>query len=131
MTVVTVHLANIGHRRFEGPESGLRAMHWAEEQRRLRDPEILQRPPTMDKKLWDAIQGEAADTILQALTNAGRASTSTLCDITGYARPTVSRVLHAYAQLGQVRDLGQPNGRAPKDWEIVEPMRIDLTQERT
>lgn len=120
MNAVTVHLANIGHRRFVGAECGLAAMRWAEDQIRQRDADIPDKPKDMEQKLWDAIQGDAGHAVFKAITQQRRASTNALCEITGFSRPTVSRVLCAYQKLGKVRCLGQANGQAPKEWEIVE-----------
>ena len=120
MTAVTDHLADIGRRRFDGAECGLAAMRWAQDQIRQRDADSPDKPEDMDQKLWDAIQGEAGHAILEALAQQRRASTNTLCELTGFSRPTVSRVLCALEKLGKVRCLGQANGKAPKVWEIVE-----------
>jgi len=73
----------------------------------------------MDKALWASIQGPAGAAVLSALTEMKRATTTALCEATGFARPTVSRVLHAYIQIGQVRDMRQPNGKAAKVWELA------------
>lgn len=120
MTTVTVHIENVGCRRFIGAECGLAAMRCAEEQIRLRDADSPDKPVDMEQKLWDAIQGEAGRAVFEAITQQRSASTNDLCEITGFSRPTVSRVLCAYEKLGNVRCLGQANGKAPKVWEIVE-----------
>ncbi len=84
------------------------------------DADSPDKPEDMEQKLWDAIQGEAGHAVFEAITQQRRASTNALCEITGFARTTVSRVLCAYQKLGKVRCLGQANGQAPKEWEIVE-----------
>ena len=117
--MITIHLTGIGAHRFTGPQAAAHAQHWLGEQLACRDADFADRAK-LDDATWRALQGEAAEEILEQMQARRRATTVEIVEATGYARSTVSRVMCGFATLGKIRDLGQPNGKAPKTWEIAE-----------
>lgn len=117
--MITIHLSGIGTHRFTGPQASVHAQHWLGEQLASRDDDITG-GAQLDDATWRALQGDAPEVILEQIQARRRATTVELVVASGYARPTVSRVMRALATLGKVRDLGQPNGKASKIWEIAE-----------
>lgn len=111
--MITVHLENIGARRFNDEYT---ATAWASDTAKARDTDVEDEINAHHR----TTSTRAAAAILKYVRGAKRiVTTNEVAEATALSSTCCIRVLKAYAALGEVTDHGQESARQPKKWEVA------------
>ena len=114
--MITVHLENIGARRFTGDDADIAAAAWAIDTAKARDTDVEDEINAHHR----TTSTRAAAAILKYVRGAKRiVTTNEVAAATGLSNTCCVRVLKAFAALGEVTDHGQESARQPKKWEVA------------
>lgn len=114
--MITVHLENIGARRFTGDDADIAAAAWAIDTAKARDTDVDDEINAHHR----TTSTRAAAAILKFVRGAKRiVTTNEVAEATALSSTCCIRVLKAYAALGEVISHGQDSPRRPMKWEVA------------